>query len=215
MKYNLNDPAYLEYLKNKLHDKFFNNANFDKAKIRYDHSIGVMNMAKRLAIIYNPNDEDFIRKAEIAGILHDYAKFLKEEDYNRLTKKYHIDFHYDQDYERVYHGFYGYLDVLDELEIDDKDILNAIKNHIMGAPDMTLLEKIIYVGDLIEMGRKETEIPILKPLRDLALSGKIDEAVAFESKHVIEHLIKCNNPVSVESLKTYNYYVKYLKGVNF
>ena len=90
-------------------------------------------------------------------------------------------------------------DIIDNANIDAIKDLNGFFN----------------VGDLIEMGRKETEIPILKPLRDLALSGKIDEAVAFESKHVIEHLIKCNNPVSVESLKTYNYYVKYLKGVNF
>ena len=215
MIYNLNDDNYIEYLKTKLHNKFYNSTNEKKAKIRYEHSLGVMAMAKRLALIYKGDDANFVRKAEIAGILHDYAKFLTEDEYNKLTKKYHVEFSYDKDYERVYHGYYGYLAVLDELGIDDTEILNAIKNHIMGAPDMTLLEKIIYVGDLIEEGRSELEIPILYPLRDLALNGKLDEAVALESKHVLSHLVKCNIPVSVESLKTYNYYVKYLKGEDF
>ena len=215
MKYNLNDPNYIEYLKNKIHDKFYNSADSTKAEIRYLHSLGVKDMAVMLAKMYKPDDLEFIKKAEIAGLLHDYAKFLTEDDYNKLTKKYNIDFVFDKNYERVYHGYYGYLLVKEELEIEDIDILNSIKNHIMGAPDMSLLEKIIYVGDLIEMGRNEKEIPILKPLRDLALNGKLDEAVALESKHVLSHLVNCNIPVSPNSLATYNYYVKYLKGVKF
>ena len=120
-----------------------------------------------------------------------------------------INFKPLRSYEDNNYKVYKYIDV------EDIDILNSIENHIMGAPDMSLLEKIIYVGDLIEMGRNEKEIPILKPLRDLALNGKLDEAVALESKHVLSHLVNCNIPVSPNSLATYNYYVKYLKGVKF
>ena len=128
----MNHNEYVKELTNKLHDKFFSSVTEEKAMERFNHSLGVKDMAIRLATIYKPNDISFKEKAEIAGLLHDYAKFLTEEDYNRLTKKYHIDFSYDKDYERVYHGYYGYLALIDELDIHDEEILNAVKNHIMG-----------------------------------------------------------------------------------
>lgn len=211
----MNHNEYVKELTNKLHDKFFSSATEEKAMERFNHSLGVKDMAMKLASIYKPNDISFKEKAEIAGLLHDYAKFLTEEDYNRLTKKYHIDFSYDKDYERVYHGYYGYLALIDELDIHDEEILNAVKNHIMGQENMSLLEEIIYVGDLIEMGRREEDIPILHDLRELALNGKLKEAVAFEAKHVVSHLIRKNIPVSVKSLECYNGYVKYLKKGDF
>ena len=207
----MNHLEYIEHLKNKLHDKFFNNAPIDKANERFTHSLGVMKIAKEMASLYKPNDEDFYHKCEIAGLLHDYGKFLSRTQYEELTKKYHIDFEYKEEYRQVYHGYYGYLAVIDELGIHDDDIIKGIKNHIMGAQNMGLLEKIIYVSDLIEEGRSEDEIPILKPLRNLALSGKLDQAVAFESKHVIEHLVSRNIPVHPVSLECYNSYIKYLK----
>ena len=101
--------------------------------------------------------------------------------------------------------------MIDDLNINDSDILNAVKNHIMGRSEMSLIEEIIYVADLIEEGRTEEEIPILRPLRKLALGGKLKEAVAFESKHVISHLINRNIVVNSLSLDCYNGYIKYLK----
>ena len=211
----MNHNEYLVFLKNKLHDKFYNHTSFEKAEERFNHSLGVMKMAKHLASIYKKDDEDFANKCEIAGLLHDYGKFLTKDDYISLTKKYHIDFSYDLNYVRVYHGYYGYLAVIDDLGIHDNDILKAIKNHIMGSKEMTLIEEIIYVSDLIEEGRDEELIPILVPLRELALSGKLKEAVAFESKFVVKHLIDKNIPVHPVSLECYNGYVKYLNKEGF
>ena len=211
----MNHTEYVKELTSKLHDKFFSSTSFDKANERFNHSLGVKDMAMKLAEIYKPNDFEFKEKAEIAGLLHDYAKFLTKDEYISLTKKYNVKFIYDPDYERVYHGYYGYLALIDELDIHDEEILKAVQNHIMGSERMSLLEEIIYVSDLIEMGRSEKEIPILYELRELALSGKLKEAVAFEAKHVISHLIKKNIPVGVKSLECYNGYVKYLKKGDF
>ncbi|MBO4667138.1 MAG: bis(5'-nucleosyl)-tetraphosphatase (symmetrical) YqeK [Bacilli bacterium] len=205
----MNHLEYIELLKKKLYDNFMASTSREKALERYHHSLGVMNMAGQMAFMYH-NDEEFIKKCEIAGILHDYAKFFKREDYEKLTKEYHVEFCFDKDYERVYHGYYGYLALIRDFDIHDEDILNAVKNHIMGRSNMTLIEKIIYVADLIEEGRTEVEIPILKPLRDLVLKGKLDEGVAFEAKHVVSHLINKNIPIHPVSLETYNYYIKYL-----
>ena len=186
----------------------------DKAMERFNHSLGVMKMAGRLALIYRPNDLEFHNKCEIAGLLHDYGKFYKVQDYLELTKVNNIDFKYDAVYNQVYHGYYGYLGVKRDLKINDNDILMAIRNHIMGAPLMSLIEEIIYVADLIEEGRNEIDIPIVKPLRKLALDGNLKEAVAFEAKHVVSHLIDRNIPIHPESLGCYNGYIKYLKKEN-
>lgn len=206
----MNHLEYIEFLKKKIYDKFNEMAPAEKALERYQHSIGVMNAASKMAFIYSDGDEDFIKKCEIAGILHDYAKFFGKEDYEELALKHHVDFLYDKNYERVYHGYYGYLALIDDFDIHDMDILNAVKNHIMGSGNMSLIEEIIYVADFIEEGRTEEDIPILKPLRALALNGKLKEAVAFESKHLIEHLIKMDNPIHPISLECYNGYIKYL-----
>lgn len=207
----MNHNEYIEYLKNKLMDNFLSRASVSKANERYLHSLGVAMMARTLAGIYAPHDEDFANKCEIAGILHDYGKFFTRSDYEELTKDNNIDFNYEEDYRQVYHGYYGYLALKRDLGIDDEEILMAVRNHIMGAPIMSLIEEIIYVSDLIEEGRSEEEIPILKPLRELALSGNLKKAVAFESKHVIEHLLKMNIKVNNISLDCYNGYCKYLK----
>ena len=210
----MNHLEYINYLKDKLLENFLSLTTKDKAMERFNHSLGVMKMAGRLALIYRPNDLEFHNKCEIAGLLHDYGKFYKVQDYLELTKVNNIDFKYDAVYNQVYHGYYGYLGVKRDLKINDNDILMAIRNHIMGAPLMSLIEEIIYVADLIEEGRNEIDIPIVKPLRKLALDGNLKEAVAFEAKHVVSHLIDRNIPIHPESLGCYNGYIKYLKKEN-
>lgn len=47
---------------------------------RYLHSLGTMKMAKKLANIYGEDEE----KAEFAGLIHDIAKELKEEEIKKV-----------------------------------------------------------------------------------------------------------------------------------
>ena len=43
----------------------------------------------------------------------------------------------------------GAIVAKDEYGIEDEDILNAIRFHTVGRPNMSLLEKIIYIADFI------------------------------------------------------------------
>ena len=56
---------------------------------------------------------------------------------------------------------------------------------------MSLLDKIIYVADYIEPGR---DFPGVKEARELALVD-LDEAVAYETKHTLAHLIETEKPI--------------------
>ena len=59
-----------EWLKNNLTEE------------KYLHSIGVMDMAKMLALKFNLD----IEKAKVAGLLHDCAKNLDTEEMKKLAK---------------------------------------------------------------------------------------------------------------------------------
>ena len=45
----------------------------------------------------------------------------------------------------------------DKFVVQDDDILNAILYHTTGRPDMSRLEKIIYIADYMEPSRKQAE----------------------------------------------------------
>ena len=54
-----------------------------------------------------------------------------------------------------------------EFGINDEDIISAIKYHTTGKEDMNLIEKIIYIADLIEEDR---DFPGVEELRNLVYS---------------------------------------------
>ena len=66
-----------------------------------------------------------------------------------------------------------------EYGITDSEILDAITYHTTGRPAMTMIEKIVYLADYIEPGRKK--IPGLAEVRTAAFDD-IDTAVCMDSR---------------------------------
>lgn len=58
-------------------------------KDRYHHTLGVAYTAIALAMRYNPDtsSSDFIKKAEIAGLLHDCAKCMDNDKKLQICEK--------------------------------------------------------------------------------------------------------------------------------
>ena len=95
-----------------------------------------------------------VKKAEIAAIFHDYAKFRPKEEMKQIILDGGgplevLNFHHE-----LWHAPAGATLVKTEVGITDEDILSAIRFHTSGRPNMTLLEKVIYVADYIEPGRR-------------------------------------------------------------
>lgn len=117
---------------------------------RYKHSIGVMEEAGRLAAHYQAD----IQKAEIAGLLHDCAKYIEEQEAILLLR--HFGEEPDEIQKKSFqllHGMLGYHIAREQYEVTDEDILQAIYWHTTGKAGMTLLEKIIFVADYTEPNR--------------------------------------------------------------
>jgi len=116
---------------------------------KYAHAIQTSQTAIKLAEIHGCD----IKKAELAGLLHDCARSLDQEEQLEMLQE--TDFATQlAEVPKILHGPCGSLIAKNKYKIDDIDILNAIANHTCGRPNMSLLEKIIFIADAIEPGRE-------------------------------------------------------------
>ena len=120
-------------------------------KDRYEHTKGVMYTAGCLAMANHYP----IEKAMLAGLLHDCAKCIPTSEKIRLCEEHHILMtQIELDNPGLLHAKAGMALAEEQYGVTDTDILHAIKVHTTGEPDMSILDKIIYIADYIEPMRK-------------------------------------------------------------
>ena len=141
------------------------------SKKRLEHSLGVEAAAIRLAKRYGADET----KAGLAGLLHDYAKEVSDEDFLALIDKYQLDSDLKNWGNNIWHGVVGIYKIKEDLELSDAEILHSIETHTVGSKEMSLLDKIIYVADYIEDSR---DFPGVDEAREIATSS-LDRAVAY------------------------------------
>ncbi len=172
------------------------------SKKRYLHSIGVSDTAACLAMKYGYD----VRKAALAGLLHDCAKGLKDVEMMTITKENGIiNSDVEEESPELLHSKAGSVIARRDYKIEDEEILSSIFWHTTGRPGMTLLEKIIFIADYIEPNR--CDIPKLDEIRSLAFTD-IDRAVAFACANSIEYLKNHSRTVDRITVDTYEYYEK-------
>lgn len=169
---------------------------------RYEHTLGVAYTASALAMC---NQAD-VEKALVAGLLHDCAKCLSNEKRIEICKKNHIPI---TDIEKknpfLLHAKAGKYLAQKQFHIEDEDILNAILYHTTGRPQMSMLEKIIYIADYIEPGRKHA--PNLPEVRKLAFRD-IDAALLQILNDILKYLNDGDNTIDPMTQETYDYYMR-------
>ena len=145
-----------------------------------------------------------IDKALLAGLLHDCAKCLPGDTKIKLCKKYHLSVsEVEKSNPSLLHAKLGAFLAARKYHVKDKDIINAIASHTTGCPHMSLLDKIIYIADYIEPGRKE--LPNMAEVRRLAFMD-IDDCLYRILEDSLEYLNSKSVPVDPMTEKTYLYY---------
>lgn len=121
---------------------------------RYFHTLGVMEEAIELAKRYNAD----IKKAEIAGLLHDNAKCMAKEDLRKFISENLPDLDKNElkNYKTL-HAPVGAYFAKEKFKISDPEIISAIRWHTLGRVNMTLLEKIVFLADKIEKNTRDIE----------------------------------------------------------
>ena len=82
-------------------------------------------------------------------------------------------------------------------------ILDAIRYHTTGRPEMTLMDKIIYISDYMEPGRKE--LPNMNDVRYLAFHD-IDACLYRILHDSLEYLNSTGKPLDPMTAETCQYY---------
>lgn len=168
---------------------------------RFEHTLGVAYTASALAMCYQVD----INKAQIAGLLHDCARCINDDKSIAICNKHNIHINEaEQANPYLLHAKVGSFLAMKRFNITDQDIINAILNHTTGRPGMSQLEKIIYVADYIEPGRKRA--PNLTEIRKLAFHN-LDAAFIQILKETLEYL-KGTSMIDPVTQKTYDYYMK-------
>lgn len=173
---------------------------------RYVHTIGVMETAIQLAKRYGADE----KKAELAAIFHDYAKFRPIDEMRQLIKEHQLGEDFLQYGTQLLHAPCGAFLVKKEVGIEDEEILLAIRYHTTGRPNMTLLEKIIFIADYIEPNRK---FPGVDEVRELA-NIDINQACIQSLKNTMSFLLQKEATIYPDTLNTYNQLVSEKGGHN-
>lgn len=167
---------------------------------RYEHTLGVAYTSAALAMCYG---ED-IKKAEIAGLLHDCAKCMDNEKKIHICKKNNITINEaEQRNPFLLHAKVGGYLAKTKYEVEDEEILNAIIYHTTGRPGMSLLEKIVYISDYIEPGRNHASN--LDEVRRLCFQD-LDKGLLQILEDTLTHLKDSNKEIDPMTQETYNYY---------
>lgn len=167
---------------------------------RYLHSVGAMEVSCDLAFINGYDAE----KASIAGILHDCARNLTDDELLKECEKYHLPVSaLENRWAFLLHGKVGAVYAKDKFGVKDEDILNAIIYHTTGRPAMTLIEKILFIADYIEPYRKP--LPRIDEIRMTAYTD-LDLAVFMILENILEYLKCKGTEIDTLTIATYEYY---------
>lgn len=170
---------------------------------RFKHVLGVEKAAIQLADHYGYDSV----KAGLAALLHDYAKECSDQDFLKLIEKYHLPSELTKWNNNIWHGMVGIYKIKEDLGLTDQAILRAIEIHTVGAAEMSILDKILYVADYIEEGRV---FPMVDDARKIAQLD-LNKAVAYETANTIAYLASQAQPIYPQTIETYNAFCHYLK----
>lgn len=172
-------------------------------KERYEHTKGVMYTAGCLAMAHGYD----VDKAMLAGLLHDCAKCIPNEDKLTLCREHHILVTpIEAENPFLLHAKLGALLAEIEYDISDPEILHAIKVHTTGEPDMNTLDKIIYIADYIEPCRNKA--PNLEKVRELAFRD-LNVCMAQILRDTLIYLKSGKGTIDPTTQLTYEFYKQY------
>ena len=169
---------------------------------RLKHSMNVSQCAVKLSEIYSYDME----KAKLAGLIHDCAKYFNDDQVEDSIKKFNIELDsLEENNISLSHSVIGSYVIQETFNIKDEDIINAVRYHTTGRENMTILEKIIYMADLIEEGRK---FPLADKLRELVYNGSLDEALLLSFNNTIKFVMDNNQLIHPRTVSARNYILR-------
>lgn len=178
---NLDENYIIKILKTRLNEK------------RLEHSINVMKMA---IILAEKNGVD-LENAKFSGLLHDCAKNMSNEELVKYCDQHGIEIdELKRKSPGTLHAEVG-ADIAKNEFGANEEIVRAIKYHTLANKEMTKLDKILYVADLIEVGR---DLEGVDEIRKIALDN-LNEGFYVSLDYCIKNVRERGKEVHPQSIK--------------
>ena len=173
---------------------------YHKNPKRFAHSISVGHCAETLAQVYGAD----MFSARVAGILHDWEKLLSDEKTIELAEHFRIQA--EAPYQKIAGLLHGPLAAKTLPAIYpwlSEQILSAIQKHTAGDRQMSKLDKILYVADLIEPLRPN--YTSVEEARNVYLrGGSLDKLYETAFCSVMMYVISSRSYLYPSSIALYN-----------
>ncbi|MEM6447995.1 MAG: bis(5'-nucleosyl)-tetraphosphatase (symmetrical) YqeK [Cyanobacteria bacterium P01_D01_bin.123] len=170
---------------------------------RLRHILSVEQYSRELARHYGVD----VERAAWSGFLHDLAKYFSDDEI-LATMRGEADFNpdpVDTAHPHLLHADAGAIVARDRFDINDRECLDAIRNHTLGRPGMSDLSCVVFLADALEPYRgKSAE---LQRLRRLAQTHLYD-AVAQVCNYSLSYLIAKNRLIHPRAILTRNWFIR-------
>lgn len=177
-------------------------------KKRLMHTVGVRYTAQAMAMCF---DED-MEKAGYAGMLHDCAKYLSDNEMLEACRRYKISItEAEKKKPSLLHAKVGQVFAREVYGITDDSILSAIRWHTTGKPAMSTLEKIIYIADYIEPNRRP--LPQMEQIRNMAFTdlNKTMYMILASTLSYLEESKENNDAIDKYTIDAFDFYKEYVE----
>ncbi len=167
---------------------------------RFNHVLAVAKEAASLAKTYGIDAE----KATLAGLLHDAGKSLTKDQMVAYAKKYKLKVEDLKELSK-YAPALLHADISADIAnkqfgIKDKEILQAIARHTLGAKDMTIFDKILMIADMSAKGRRPQDIKLIKG----ALKKSLDDGLLAAEKVKLIYTVNTNKWLAPQGIMLWN-----------
>ena len=166
---------------------------------RLQHILGVEATCITLARCHQINE----KQAAQAGLMHDLAKFFPPQKLLRMAREAKIatdEFCLAQPH--LLHAEVGALVAQQEFAVRDPEVLAAIGNHTLGAPQMSKLSCVVFIADVLEPNRGDNEK--LAAMRQVATTN-LYKCVQQTSDYSLEYLLSKQKIIHPRTVLTRNW----------
>lgn len=166
---------------------------------RLQHILGVESLCLTLARHHHLDQQ----QAAQAGLMHDLAKFFPPQKLLRLATEAKIpvdEFCLQQPH--LLHAEVSAIIAQQEFGVQDPEILAAIGNHTLGAPQMSKLSCLVFVADVLEPNRGDNEK--LTAMRVVARQN-LYKCVQQTSDYSLEYLLNKQKIIHPRTVLTRNW----------
>lgn len=164
----------MKRLDESLRKKYIHYLEDHVSKKRLRHSLGVAETAVQLAQKYGADP----LRAEVAGLLHDCSKGLSPAEMIETARAFGMEPDaYQLENPELLHPYVSAMLAARDLGVTDGAVLTAIRRHMCGAPDMTVLDAVVNLADYIEPTRSYPDVDEIRRLAQGSLFDTLCEAL--------------------------------------